>query len=472
VSEPKAQAPAIGDQLARSGATGSRPGARGLALAAVLLAGIAAAFLWLGRDDAHTYRLHFANAGQLVKGDIVRIGGAHAGVIEAIDLTADSRAEVTISVEDEYAPLHRGTTVVTRAAGLIGVANRYVDVSPGPNFKPEMPDGAVLETEKTTAIVELDQLFDTLDPKTRKGLQGVIKGSASWYEGRERLANMSAHYFSPGIEATNRLVREINRDSETFQRFLLETSDSMGQLAERRSELTDWVGNTGETMRALSADTEALNQTLVNLPEALAEGSDTFAALRPATVDIERLMAETGRSTRDLAPFLRRLSPVMARSVPTFRQLRLLFGRPGAGNDLVDAMRDLPPLARSTDKAFPQAKRALADSTPMFSFLRPYAPDLTSFLKSFGGAMATYDANGHYARTMPVFDAFGFEDDDEGGHLEPKAPAQRGKGGALVGGNLRRCPGAAAPSPDGSAPFVDMGELANADCDPGQAVGR
>ena len=29
----------------------------------------------------------------------------------------------------------------------------------------------------------------------------------------------------------------------------------------------------------------------------------------------------------------------------------------------------------------------------------------------------------------------------------------------------------AAPSPDGSAPFVDTGDLANADCDPSQVVG-
>ena len=108
----------------------------------------------------------------------------------------------------------------------------------------------------------------------------------------------------------------------------------------------------------------------------------------------------------------------------------------------------------------------------MFAFARPYTPDLVGWLRSFGGAMATYDANGHYARTMPVFNAFDFVDDAEGGHLEPKPPDQRGTSPAVSTGNLRRCPGAATRAPaDGSAPFVDRGPDANADCDPSQRPG-
>jgi phospholipid/cholesterol/gamma-HCH transport system substrate-binding protein len=93
-------------------------------------------------------------------------------------------------------------------------------------------------------------------------------------------------------------------------------------------------------------------------------------------------------------------------------------------------------------------------------------------MRSFGGAMGTYDANGHYARVMAVFDAFDFVDDPAGGHLDPKAPARRGQSPYLDSGNLRRCPGAGTRAPaDGSAPFIDSGELSNPDCDPAQTVG-
>jgi phospholipid/cholesterol/gamma-HCH transport system substrate-binding protein len=447
-------------------------GGRRLAAAALLLGVIALLWLVLSGDGAYSYRFHFENAGQLVKGDIVRVGGTPVGQVTGIELTADSRAEVTVSVDEDFAPLHHGTTATIRAQSLIGIANRFVDVHPGPNFRQPLEDGAVLESDNTTSIVELDQFFNALDPPTRRGLEGVIQGFADWYQGKELEANRSARYFAPSLVAATRLVKELNRDSRTFEKFLLETSNAMGALADRRGELTELVGNAGETQGAIAADTEALSLALSELPPALHQGSETFAALRPGLDDLERLLVASRPVAPQLAPFFRRLRPFTERSVPTFNQLKLLFGRAGAGNDLHDAMRDLPPLAKLTRRSLRSSRQALKDSMPMFSFARPYVPDLTAWLRSFGGAMGTYDANGHYARAMPIFDAFEFVDDSDGGHLTPKAPAARGRSPYLSTGNLRRCPGAAAPSPaDGSAPFVDSGELADPDCDPSQTPG-
>jgi phospholipid/cholesterol/gamma-HCH transport system substrate-binding protein len=428
-------------------------------------------FLVLGRGGEHSYRFVFENAGQLVRGDVVRIGGTPAGTVTGIELTEDSRAEVKVSVDDEFAPLHGGTRATIRAQSLIGIANRYVDIHPGPNFRPELDDGAVIDSDNTTSIVELDQFFNALDPPTRRGLEGVINGFADWYSGKEQEANESARYFAPSIVATTNLVKEVNRDSRAFERFLVETSKAMGAFSDRRAELTDLVGNAGTTARAIATDTRSLSQAVEELPPALHEGSDTFVALRPALDDLERLMVETRPVAPKLPRFFRRLRPFTERSVPTFQRLKVLFRTPGAGNDLYDAMRDLPPLAKLTERALPRSRRALRVSTPMFGFSRPYVPDLTAWLRSFGGAMGTYDANGHYARTMAIFDAFQFTDDSAGGHLDPKAPAARGRSPYVSRGNLRRCPGSAAPSPvDGSAPFVDSGELANPDCDPSQTV--
>ncbi len=442
----------------------------GGALALVVIALLA---VWMTRDDSYEYKLVFENAGQLVKGDLVRVGGTPVGEVKAIELTDDGRAEITATVSADFAPLHAGTTAVLRWQGLIGTANRFVDISPAPNFKPELDDGAVISGDKTEAIVEIDQLFNTFDPKTRKGLDHFIQGFADWYAGQEKQASQSAKYFPPALASATRLFRELNRDSEDFQELLVETSKAMGAIEERSADLTGLVDNAGTTAAALSADTSSLRRVLVDLPPGLRQGSETFAALRgPAIDDLERFVVESEPSAKVLPGFLRRFRPLVSRSVPVFTQLRKMFNGPGAGNDLYDTMVDLPPLAKMADKAFPRAQRSLRDSTPIWGFIRPYAPDLTAWLRSFGGAMAPYDANGHYARTVPVFDAFNFTDDAEGGRLDPKPPAQRGESPYLSTGNLRRCPGAAAPAPaDASAPFVDMGELANADCDPSQTIG-
>jgi phospholipid/cholesterol/gamma-HCH transport system substrate-binding protein len=446
---------------------------RWLAGGALALAVLALLLIFLTRDDSHEYKFVFENAGQLVKGDVVRIGGTPVGTIKGIELTDDGRAEITVAIDDEFAPLHQGTTVVIRAQGLVGTANRYVDVSPSPGFKPELEDGAVIAGDQTRSIVELDQLFNTLDPKTRNGLDGFIHGFADWYSGQEANANKSAKYFSPALVSGQKLFAEINRDSDTLGELLVETSRALRQVSGRKADVTNFVSNAGESVAALSSDTQSLNQALANLPSSLRQGRETLADLRgPAIDDLERFILASKEPARVFPPFLRKLRPFLHNSTPTFAQLSTMFKQPGAGNDLYDTMRDLPPLAKLANASFPRARDSLRKSTPIFSFIRPYVPDAVGWLRSFGSAFAPYDANGHYARSMPVFDAYNFVEDDQGGHLEPKALAERGSSPNLKTGQLRRCPGAASPpAADGSSPFVDTGELSNADCDPSQVVG-
>jgi phospholipid/cholesterol/gamma-HCH transport system substrate-binding protein len=99
----------------------------------------------------------------------------------------------------------------------------------------------------------------------------------------------------------------------------------------------------------------------------------------------------------------------------------------------------------------------------VIKFVRPYTPDLVGWLRDFGQGSANYDANGHFARIQPIFNAYSFEDNPAGGTLTPIPPSQRLAG--LQTGQVRRCPGAASQAPlDGSAPFRDTdGAL---DCDP------
>jgi phospholipid/cholesterol/gamma-HCH transport system substrate-binding protein len=446
---------------------------RWLAGGALALAVLALLWVLLMRDDSHQYTLVFESAGQLVTGDLARIGGTPVGAVDSIEVGDDGQAEVSVSVSNDFAPLHRGSTATIRWQGLVGTANRYVDISPAPNFKPELADGARVEGDDTTSIVEIDQLFNTFDPRTRKGLDDFIHGFADWYAGQEEQASETVKYFPPSLVAATRLFDEINRDSEVLQEALVESSKALGAIEDRSADVTELVGNTGETLGAIGADTESLRAALTDLPPALRQGSETFAALRgPAIDDLERFIVESEPAARALPGFMRRLRPFLRNSIPTFRQLTRTFNSPGAGNDLYDTMRDLPPLARSADSAFPRNRRALRQSTPIFGFIRPYTPDLVAWLRSFAGAMAPYDANGHYVRTMPVFDAFELVDDADGGHFEFKPRSERGRSPNLSTGNLRRCPGSAtSPPSDGSAPFVDSGPLANPDCDPSQVVG-
>ena len=143
------------------------------------LAGLAAVVVLVivvvtGGSSGTTYKLTFETAGQLVNDNSVQVGGRRVGKVTDIRLTDNNQAVVTVEINEPYAPLHEGSSATIRATSLSGVANRYIALNPGPKSAPEIPVGSTLPVENTTTIVDLDQLFNTLDPKTSKGLQQVI----------------------------------------------------------------------------------------------------------------------------------------------------------------------------------------------------------------------------------------------------------------------------------------------------------
>ena len=171
--------------------------ARIIGLSALALVVLIVAYLLFGRSSGANYQLIFAEAGQLVRGDQVQVGGVPVGSVTNIVLTKDFKARVTIHVNSSLAPLHDGTTAQVRVPSLSSVANRYVLLAPGPNNAPALPDGATLPASATKEVVDLDQLFNTLNPKTRQGLHQFIQGTAEQYAGAGRALGSSIEYFPP-----------------------------------------------------------------------------------------------------------------------------------------------------------------------------------------------------------------------------------------------------------------------------------
>jgi phospholipid/cholesterol/gamma-HCH transport system substrate-binding protein len=443
-----------------------------VAFGALLLVVVAIVYL-ATRSTSYHYRFDFTDAGQLVTGDLVRIGGTPAGTVDSISLTPNGLAQIGVSIDSSFGPLRRGTTAAIRNPGLTNVASRYIDVSPAPSFKPALPDNGVIPTSRTTGIVDVDSVFNALDANTREGLRRIIRGFAAWYQGQSANANLTAQYFPPALRAYTNLFNQINANTPTLNQFITQTSQALGAIDQRSAQLTDLISQARVTAQALSSDNQSLSQALVNLPPALNEGSQAFARLRTqALPGLTRLVNATQPTIVPLSHFLPRLNPWLQGAVPTFGLLRQIFDQPGPNNDLYDALLQLPKLAGEVTRDFPHAIRALHMSTPIFEFARPYIPDLVAWVVNWDGIFAPYDANGHYARTVPALGAFNFIDNPQGGTLTQVAPNLRGSGGALKTGFLQRCPGAAiVPPPDHSAPYVDSGTLSNPHCKASETIG-
>jgi phospholipid/cholesterol/gamma-HCH transport system substrate-binding protein len=431
--------------------------ARILATAALIAAVALVALALFGGGDSYQVKVVFQNAGQLVKGNEVRVGGQPVGSISAIELDDQANAVVTMSVNDSVAPLHQGTTATIRATSLSGITSRYISLKPGPNNANQIDDGGRIGADSTTSPVDIDVLFNTLDKKTRGGLRDFIRGTGQQYDTKGTEAAQSIKYFAPFLDSTSRLTQELALDQQVLARFLKDGADTVSAIAERRGDLTDLVSNTNSAMRAIGDESTSLQRALEILPGTLRKANTTFVNLRNTLDDLDKLVNVSKPNTKELAPFFRELRPVVQDARPTIADLNELIRAPGPNNDLIELTSKQPRLAQLTASIFPRAIRALNASDPVIEYARGYTPDLVGWITKFGESAAYYDANGHYARVMPVLSPTTL--DRTNNQLVGVAPSDHLNG--FQSGSRPTCPGGATqPAPDGSSPWPFRG------CDP------
>jgi phospholipid/cholesterol/gamma-HCH transport system substrate-binding protein len=419
---------------------------------------LVAALIVFGGGGGGDYQLIFPEAGQLVRGDQVQVGGVPVGSVTDIALTHDFRARVTIHVDSSLTPLHEGTTAQVRTPSLSSVANRYILLSPGPNNNPALASGTVLPASATKEVTDLDQLFNTLNPQTRKGLAEFIQGTGEQYAGAGRALAGSIEYFPPFLSSTGHFFGELVRDQRVFTNFLVETAKAVTTIGARKDALASLIENANTTFTAIGSRQSQFAQGLRQLPVTLRQGNRTFAEVPATFTALKELVDASKPTSKPLATLLEKLRPLLVTATPAVRDFNLAFNRPGPNNDLTDLVRGLPALAQALSTSSPSSVTALQESVPITAFFGPYAPDLAGTLRTFGQGGAYYDANGHYARVTPVLPSFKV---GSGGELTPTGAAAALEG--LKTGQLRRCPGGATqPAADKSSPFSS--ELLT--CDP------
>jgi len=426
-----------------------RVAAVGALIAAIVLVSL---ILFGGGGGGYKVHARFLNAGQLVKGNPVQVGGVPVGSVKGIKITPDGHAEIELSIDGDHAPLRRGTRAEIRQFSQSGLANRYVDLKLPPDTDDTIPDGGVIDTDDTVTQVDLDELYNTLDPDTRSSLQGFFKHSADQWRGREREANVGFEYLNPALSTSSRLFNELTKDTPVLERFLVDSSRLVTALAERRDDLAGLIGNLNETTRALGSQKEALAESIGRLPPFMRRANTTFVDLRSTLDEVDPLVEASKPVAKRLGPFLSQARAFAADAEPTVRDLRLTIRRRGGSNDLINLLHSFPPLAEiatvekqrsyapggrefdvgKTRGAFQESVDALKGGAGEIGYARPYTTDFLGWFDDFSTTGGGFDALGATARGFITMSPF----------LHPDT---------LATGQYRRCPGSAeAPAKDGS----------------------
>jgi phospholipid/cholesterol/gamma-HCH transport system substrate-binding protein len=383
------------------------------AVAAVAVALVAVAIIVLSSPSSYQLRAVFANASQIVSGDLVEVSGTSIGTVSNIALTPSGQAQLTLNISNHaYNPLRQGTQATIRELSLSGIASRYVDLHPGPPGNPAIHTNGVIPTADTTSEVDLDEIFNTLNGPTLKGLQDVFQGSASQVKGAGQKMQAAFQYLNPAVAASSALFRELNRNTGDFTNFITKTGKLVSDVASRSSDLSGLVSHLSTTTQALANQRVALGQSLQRLPQFMRLANTTFVNLRSALDDLKPLVDDSKPVAPKLQKLLVQLRPLARNSVPTLNDLSNIIHRPGADNDLIELTKLGVPLSAATVKdvtangkaragAFPESTTALNQSTPELATARPYTVDLTGWFEGYTHP-GTIDANGGSSRVAPV----------------------------------------------------------------------
>jgi phospholipid/cholesterol/gamma-HCH transport system substrate-binding protein len=463
-----------------------------------ILAIVAAAVLlvtFVGGDDEYEITAEFQNASQLVPGNQVMVGGLAAGSVKEIELGEDGEAVVTLTVNEDFAPLPRGTTATVRMGSLSSVAGRQVQLTLPPSGaadQGEIEDGGTMTQSETVSAVDLDQIFNTLDVETVKDFKEVITGFRDSYEGVTRQANEGARYFNPLLSTSRRVFGELNRNPEALESLIVDSASLSALLAERRDDLSQLVSNASSALGAIGRQRQALADAINQLPDFMRQANTTFVNLRATLDDVDPLVAASMPVADRLGPFFREFRAAAADAVPTIRDLDAIVRRPGNANDLVELTRLQVPLARSgvgsglpdcgnnpasdeypnppaadndfSNGALGETVCALRNSNPQLATTRAYVPELVGWFDGFSTS-GTVDASGPLGRISTSFNQFSIGDSGLPNLLSPIDPATILSGAGPVDiDDDARCPGANERDPgDGSTPFTSGGEV---DCNP------
>jgi phospholipid/cholesterol/gamma-HCH transport system substrate-binding protein len=454
---------------------------RSAARVAVLLALVGAAavagyLLFYDTGGDYTVKARFQNAGQVVRGGLVEIAGQKVGTVKRLRLADDGTAELELAIDDEWAPLPRGTHAQIRQFGLSGPASRYIELR-YPRDRDEaddIEDGGVIEQNDTTSNVDLDEVFSIFDKNTRDSMRKVFRNSNRQYAGQAENFNKGMVYLDPALVSASRLFRELNRDTGDLERFITESSGLVGDIADRRDDLAGLISNLADTTGALSRPRGpggggALGEAIRDLPEFMRQANTTYVNLRATLDDLDPLVTEFKPVARRLVPYTREVRQLVQDLDPTVRDLSAITTRRGADNDLIDLSRNTLPLrdiavgpvqrnGAEREGTLPATAEALASATPRVAFARPYSFDFTGWLDDYSHT-GNVDALGGFSRAGSHVAAFSFKN----GVAQPLAPIARAAD-ILEVANLderNKCPGASERDSwgDGSTPWKPYPEF-------------
>ncbi len=349
-------------------------------------------YLWVAfgggfplKPKGYRVHIHFAEATQLAEQADVRISGVPVGRVVKLQLGPGETTDATIQIDERYAPIPSDARAVLRAKTLLG--ETYVELTPGGKSAKTLAEDGVLPASQVAETVELDEIFRSLDPLTRRSFQVWMQSVAQGLEGRGPSLNAAIGNLAPFAENTNALVEVLNAQGPAVQQLVHNSGTVFNALSARGDALTGLIRNSNTVFSTIADRNEQLAATFRAFP--------TFERESQLTLNrLNRFVREANPIITQLRPVARELSPTLqaaGRLAPSFERFFV----------------DLGPLITASQTGLPAFQRFLRDIRPALGQLDPFTRSLNPFL----GFVAQYlpELDGFVGNIVAATQAVGFD---------------------------------------------------------------
>ena len=363
-------------------------------LSAVLVAVAATTgFLGTGDDDSRTVTAYFSDAHPLIPGNSVRAAGVEVGTIEDISIE-DGTARVDMAVDESLSPLYRDATAKIVTENLLG--EHFVQIGRGSPEVGAIAEPAVIPEERTSRVVDLQQVLNAVDTPTSKALAAIITTLGEGVSGQAENIAATIKALEPAMTQSNELVSILREQNMLLGRLVANAQGPASAMAGSHGERLDrLVATSTETLSAVGANRLAVEQTLRQLPSTIASARRTLARVSGVADPTTRTLASIRPVTDNLTDISRELQAFSDAADPALAGLRPVLER---GATMLEEARPLVHALRPAGKH----ARSVASSarTLMDEALSTRLTHLMEFVKGWSLATSDYDAISHYFKAI------------------------------------------------------------------------
>jgi ABC-type transporter Mla subunit MlaD len=330
----------------------------------------------------------------------VRISGVPVGRVVNLAPSPAGRTRATIELQRRYAPLPADSRAMLRAKTLLG--ETYVELTPGTRGGATLADGGRLPDGQVSPTVELDEIFRTLDPRTRAALRTWMDQQALAITGHGRDLNDALGQFRGFADDAGLLVKLLRGQDGELRGVVRGTGTVFAALSQRRRALRGAIDNWQRVFDTAARRDQQLAGAFQALPTFEREGQATVQRLTRFAHAADPVVSQLRPAARELAPLTRAADD----TAPAFKALLAAVG----------------PATSASRRGLPASERFLKDLAPALAELSPplvqlapllaqighYKRDLVSFAVNVTAATqasstpASRETPLHYVRAAPV----------------------------------------------------------------------